>query len=137
MNHDSPTLNRLALLAQERPGLLAKPLVLYKEQEGLDDRQLAALLGCDTGAIPRLALCQRPRPAPHFGEDVERIARYIHADMMQLARLIRAAESREALSTRRGAGALPTSTLLAARDRDAENGGAQFIAPEEDVDRDQ
>lgn len=118
MNHDSPTLDRLAQLAQERPGLLAGPLLLYKEQEGLDDRQLAALLGCDTEAITRLALCQRPRQAPHFREDVERIARYIHADMMQLAKLIRAAESREAMRARQKSSTPPT--LLAARDHDQE-----------------
>jgi hypothetical protein len=87
--------------------------MLYKEQEGLDDEQLAALLGCEPSALTRLALCERPRPAPHFREDVERIATYIHADLMQLARLIRAAESREALSKRPGE---TSPALLAARD---------------------
>lgn len=119
MNQDSSTLDRLALLAQERPGLLAGPLMLYRDQEDLNDQQLAAQLGCDAEAIPRLALCQRPRPAPHFMEDVERIARYIHADMMRLARLIRAAESREALRARQSAFTPPA--LLAARDHDEEN----------------
>ena len=113
--HFQPSLNRLAELARERPTLLAGPLHLYKEQEGLDNRQLAAMLGCETEAIPRLALCERPRPAPHFREDVERIASYIHADMLQLAMLIRAAESREALSHRPET-ARPA--LLAARDHD-------------------
>lgn len=115
MKHFKPSLDRLAQLAQERPTLLAGPLQLYKEQEGLEDQQLAAMLGCELEAIPRLALCERPRPAPHFREDVERIASYIHADMLQLAMLIRAAESREALSHRPGT-ARPI--LLAARDHD-------------------
>jgi hypothetical protein len=113
MKHYKPSLDRLALLAQERPNLLAGPLHFYKEQEGLGDEQLAALLGCELEALSRLALCERPRPAPHFREDVERIATYIHADMLQLAMVIRAAESREALS-HRPAPARPT--LLAARD---------------------
>lgn len=115
MNDYTPSLDRLALLAREHPNLLAGPIALYQEQEGLDDRQLAALLRCDVEALPRLALCQRPREAPHFREDVERIAHYIHADIMQLALLIRAAESRYALREQPDA-TLPT--LLAARDYD-------------------
>ena len=110
-----PSLDRLALLAQGRPNLLAGPLALYKEQEGLDDKQLASMLGCEVEAVPRLALCERPRSAPHFREDIERIAGYIHADVMQLAMLIRAAESREAL--RSGANAVSPG-LLAARDNE-------------------
>lgn len=115
MSNYRPSLDRLAQLAQERPNLLAGPLRLYKEQEGLDDRQLAAMLGCDVDALARLALCERPRPAPHFGKDIERIAEYVQADMWTLARVIRAAETRETLSSREGT-ALPT--LLAARDND-------------------
>lgn len=113
MNDHSPSLDRLALLAQGRPNLLAGPLALYKQQEGLDDQQLAVMLGCEVEALSRLALCERPRQAPHFREDVERIARYIQADMMQLAMLIRAAESREALSQ---GSSVAEPTLLAARD---------------------
>jgi hypothetical protein len=113
MNRYSPSLERLAQLAQGRQNLLAGPLKLYKEQEGLDDEQLAALLRCEPAALSRLALCERPRPAPRFREDVERIATYIHADLMQLAMLIRAAESREALSKKPGE---TSPALLAARD---------------------
>ncbi len=127
MNNYSPSLERLARLAQKRPDLLAGPLALYKEQEGLDDQQLAALLGCAPEALLRLALCERPRQAPHFREDVERIAHYIHANMMQLARLIRAAESREALGRKPGA---IRPTLLAARDyEDSE----EFSTEDEDA----
>ncbi len=113
MNRYSPSLERLAQLAQGRPNLLAGALMLYKEQEGLDDEQLAALLRCEPAALSRLALCERPRPAPRFREDVERIATYIHADLMQLAMLIRAAESREALSKKPGE---TSPALLAAGD---------------------
>ena len=115
MNDYRPTLERLAVLARERPNLLAGPLHLYQEQEELNDEQLAALLGCEISALHRLALCERPRPAPHYREDVERIADYIRADMLQLAMVIRAAETREALSSQ------PTTfrpALLAARDND-------------------
>lgn len=115
MSNYRPSLDRLAQLAQARPNLLAGPLKLYKEQEGLDDEQLAARLGCDVEALARLALCERPRPAPHFREDVGRIARYIQADAVQLALLIRAAETRESLTRNTGAS---SPTLLAARDND-------------------
>jgi len=115
MKHYKPSLHRLAMKARERTNLLASPLNLYKEQEGLNDEQLATMLGCDIGAIARLALCERPRPVPHFRQDVERIATYIHADMLQLAMLIRAAEAREAFGSRSGANA---AALLAARDHD-------------------
>jgi hypothetical protein len=128
--HFKPSLDRLVQLAQERPTLLAGPLQLYKEQEGLDDQQLAAVLGCEPEAIPRLALCKRPRPAPHFREDVERIASFIHADMLQLAMLMRALESREALSHRPGTARL---ALLAARDHDGSReleGEAKSVADE-------
>lgn len=120
MKHYQPSLNRLAMLAKERPNLLASPLNLYKEQEGLNDEQLAASLGCDSEAIARLALCERPRPVPHFREDVERIATYIQADMLQLAMLIRAIEAREAFSSRSN---VSPPALLAARDHEElENG---------------
>ncbi len=117
MKHDRPSLEFLAQLAEERSNLLAGPLSLYKEQEGLDDQQLAIILGCEPAALTRLALCERPRPAPYFRKDVERIATYIHADLLQLAMLIRAAESREALGRKRGSSSAPP-TLLAARDHE-------------------
>jgi hypothetical protein len=128
VNKYSLSLDRLALLAQRRPHLLAGPLALYKEQEGLDDQQVAALLKCEPEALLRLALCERPRPAPHFREDVERIAAYIHADMMQLARLIRAAEAREALHHR--SSAVPPA-LLAARDQE----DAEVVSTEDEDER--
>jgi hypothetical protein len=127
MKHYKPSLDRLAHLALEHPNLLAGPLQLYKEQEGLDDQQLATMLGCELEAISRLALCERPRSAPHFREDVERIAAYIHADLLQLAMVIRAAESREALSHPHEA-ARPM--LLAARDQDESEESEEPQAPE-------
>lgn len=116
MNKPS-SLDRLVLLAQGRPNLLAGPLMFYQDQEGLDDQQLADRLGCSIEALPRLALCERPRSAPHFRADVERIAHYIQADMLQLAMVIRAAESREAL---RQQGKAVEHTLLVARDNEDE-----------------
>lgn len=122
MNDYTPSLNRLALLAQKRSGLLAGPLALYQEQEGLTDQQLADRLRCDVQALPKLALCERPRQASHFREDVERIAQYIDADMIQLAKVLRAVESRETL--RQGTHTI-APTLLAARDHQDDDSDAE------------
>lgn len=118
MNNYTPSLHRLALLARTRPTLLAGPLALYQQQEGLSDEQFAALLHCDIEALSKLALCERPREAPDFRHDVEQIAAYIHADVLQLAQVIRAAEAREALHSGSSMASPPLPTLLAARDHD-------------------
>jgi hypothetical protein len=126
MNEYKPSLTRLARLAHKRPDLLASLIAAYQEQEGLDDTGLATFLDCPPGMLPRLALCRRPRQAPHFRQDVERIASYVQASPIKLARLIRAAESREALGQLSGAG---PSLLLAARDRE-EREGSQDEPPD-------
>jgi transcriptional regulator with XRE-family HTH domain len=132
MNDYKPSLKRLALLARERPRLLAGPLHLYQEQEGLSDERLAMMLGCEPESLSRLALCERPRPAPHFREDVERIAAYIHADVLQLAMVIRAAETREALSHQPETGTI-RPTLLAARDHEETEQEEFGVTPEPDT----
>lgn len=129
MNNHKPSLDRLAQLAKERTTLLAGPLDLYKQQEGLDDQQLATLLRCEPAEITRLALCERPRQDAHFREDVERIAHYIHADFLQLAMVIRAVESRAAFNTR--ASTSPPA-LLAARDHARDTDDAEAPNPERD-----
>jgi hypothetical protein len=93
---------------------------LYREQQGMDDEQLAAFLECDTSALPRLALCRRPRQAPDFRGDIEAIAAHTGANPINLARLVRAAEALEALAEARGSGLGAASTLIAARDHDDE-----------------
>jgi hypothetical protein len=116
MKRNNSSLDRLARLAQTHPQLLAGPLALYQEQEGLSNQQLAHRLGCDAEGLFRLALCERPRQAaPSFREDIQRIADYIHADMLQLAMLIRAVEARETI---RQTPVAVRPTLLAARDHD-------------------
>jgi hypothetical protein len=84
----------------------------------MDDKQLAAFLECDAGALPRLALCRRPRQAPDFRGDIEAIAAHTGANPTGLARLVRAAEALEALAEARGSGFGAASTLIAARDHD-------------------
>ena len=116
MNDYMPSLTRLARLAGERQTLLAGLLFVYQEQEELDENGLAAFLCCDVAALPRLALCRRPRKqAPAFREDIERIAKYAGANPLHLVQLIRAVEARAALQR---ASEVPSPLLLAARDHD-------------------
>lgn len=115
-----PSLTRLARLAESRRSLMSSLMQLYREREGMDDEQLAAFLQCDTDALPRLALCRRPRQAPDFRGDIEAIAARAGADPSRLARLVRAAEAQESL--RGGSGARQASMLLAARDYDDPDG---------------
>lgn len=119
MKNFHPSLHRFALLARRCPTLLAGPLTLYQEQEHLTDKQLAARLGCSVESLHRLALCERPRADSNFHEDVIRIAEYIQADTLQLAMVIRAAESREALRQPMEQSTM-SHALLAARDNEEE-----------------
>ena len=115
MNDYIPSLARLAQQARERQTLLAGLLFAYQEQEGLDESGLAAFLGCAVVALPKLALCRRPRAqTPAFRADVERIAQYAGADAARLVKLIRAVEARAALQHAAEASPL----LLAARDHE-------------------
>lgn len=126
-----PSLRRLAQLAGSRPTLMSSLMLLYKEQEDMDDEQLAEYLACDPEALPRLALCRRPRDAPHFRGDIETISDYIGADRLKLARMIRAAEAAEALRHAPGR-ARSASMLMAARDHeDIEETPAQAEADSE------
>lgn len=114
MNDDISSLARLAQQAREHQTLLAGLLFAYQEQEGLDESGLAAFLGCDAAALPKLALCRRPREqVPAFRQDVERIAYYAGSNPLQLVKLIRAVEARAALQH---AAEVPSPLLLAARD---------------------
>jgi hypothetical protein len=117
-----PSLRRLADLASSRASLMSSLMLLYREQEKMDDEQLADFLGCELEVLPRLALCRRPRPAPRFREDVEAIAGHTGADPSRLARLVRAAEAAEGMRTS-GAHAHTASVLMAARDREDDEAG--------------
>ncbi len=116
MNDYTPSFAHLVQRAREHPALLAGLLFAYQEQEKLDENGLAAYLGCDVSALPRLALCRRPRQqAPLFREDVERIAQYAGSNPLRLVQLIRAVEARAALQH---ASEMSSPLLLAARDHD-------------------
>jgi hypothetical protein len=111
-----PSIARLASLASSRPSLMSSLMQLYREREGMDDEQLAAFLECEHEALPRLALCRRPRQAPDFRGDIEAIAAHTGANPGRLAKMVRAAEVQQALGGEHGAGG--PSILMAARDHD-------------------
>lgn len=117
MNEYKPSIKRLAAMASARPSLMSSLMLLYREQEGMDDKQLADYLECDVDALPRLALCRRPRQAPDFRGDIEAIAVHSGSDPSRLARLVRSAAMVEAMQ---GAPerADTSSLLMAARDRE-------------------
>ncbi|HYP38994.1 MAG TPA: hypothetical protein VEX13_01415 [Chloroflexia bacterium] len=121
-------LGRLAHQARGNAGLLADLLFTYQETNGLDDEELTAFLECEVDALSKLALCRRPRQAPDFKGDVERIAMYAGANGLQLAYLIRSAEAQAALRQSAGrAGPM----LQAARDHeDAGTPGAGPSQPD-------
>jgi hypothetical protein len=114
--------SRLAALGQrvrDDPFFLASVLDVYAESEAMEDDQLAAQLGCATETLVPLRLCRRPRPdPPHFRQDVEVIAERfgLRADVLVTA--VRRADA--VLALRRGA-AGAEGTLMAARDRGADD----------------
>ncbi len=123
MNDHQPSLEHLAALARTRASLLAGLLADYQEQEHLSNEKLAALLTCEVSTLARLALCRRPRPAPQFRQDVERIAHYVGANPRQLGELIRQMEARLELQR---TSVINSSSLLAARDHDEPTGTPAF-----------
>lgn len=132
--HDAqPSLGRLASLAAGRPSLMSSLMQLYREQEGMNDQQLAAFLECEAEALPRLALCRRPRQAPDFRGDIEAIAAHTGANPTRLAGLVRAAEGLQALREGHEAGPTTpnttTSMLMAARDYDESASGEDDLSP--------
>ncbi|HEY8742260.1 MAG TPA: hypothetical protein VIU62_04130 [Chloroflexota bacterium] len=106
---------RAAARAAARGGYMAGLLAAYQEMQRMDERQLAAELGCAPERLPLLGLCQEPRrQQTQFAADVREIAGYAGANVGQLARLIRTVDSTRALS-KRSANA-DAGYLAAARD---------------------
>ena len=92
MKKYKPSLARLKRIAKTHPNFLAHLFSIYQESHGLSDEQFAAFLECSIDALPGLALCQRPRPAPIFQQDIERIAQHFHVNATHLASVIQRAE---------------------------------------------
>src|SRR5687767_1708164 len=97
------------------PYFLASVFSAYARSERLDERGLAAALGCTVEALVPLRLCRRPlAETPIFRDDVARIAARYEVNPVALAQIIRRVDALEAL--RRGVN--DAGMLVAARDRD-------------------
>ncbi|HLH22129.1 MAG TPA: hypothetical protein VK066_06380 [Chloroflexota bacterium] len=110
-------LEALARRVQSDPAFLAAALADYAHSEGLDERGLAAALGCLPGQLSRLRLCRRPRDEPtgQLRRDVEQIAARFGVRADVLAEAVRRSN---ALAALRRAGEPERGTLMAARDRE-------------------
>lgn len=130
-SEDHSAIGWAARRAEQRPFFLATALAAYRRSHGVAEDQLADLLNCPVKSLPALALCRRPDPSrSSFRSDVERIASFLGADGMRLARLLREVDALEAF---RGADATrvqPSEGGLLAAARDARTEQAE---PPEDT----
>jgi hypothetical protein len=110
----SERLDALARRVQRDPAFLAAPLADYARSERLDERGLAAALGCPVEQLSPLRLCFRPRP-DRFRGDVEQIAARFGVRPDVLAEAVRRSDALAALRER---AAGQPGTLMAARDRE-------------------
>ena len=93
----------------------------YRRERVMDRASLAAWLETDMATLARLAVCRRPTPAQQdYRARVEGLAAHYAIPQMKLAMLLRRAETvLAATANSYGVG------LIAARDHDAEDDGAQ------------
>jgi hypothetical protein len=80
-------LSNLARQAASKPEFVASRLAAYQQVNTLEDATLAKQLGCSLDDLTHLRLCALPRPG-HFEEDVERIAKHVHADATVLTQIL-------------------------------------------------
>jgi hypothetical protein len=114
----SERLDALARRVQADPAFLAAALADYARSERLNERALAATLGCSPETLTPLRLCRRPRADPGaFRADVERIAARFGIRPAVLAQVLRRAD---VLAGMREPELSDRGLLLAARDREEE-----------------
>ena len=108
-------LETLAARAADEPFFLAWLLSAYAFSEGMDDKSLAAALGCPAEEMVMLRLCRTPRTdAKEFWDDVSCIAERFGLDPQRLAAVVkRGRVVRRFQDADQGGG-----SLMAARDRE-------------------
>lgn len=115
----SEALDWLSRRVEDDPSFLASVLADYATAERLDDAGLAAALGCPLENLARVRLCRTPRADPAgFRADVAEIAAAFAVDPLRLASAVRRVQS-----LRQFRGAAAPGSLLAARQRPADDGG--------------
>ena len=83
-------LETLAARAADEPFFLAWLLSAYAFSEGMDDKSLAAALGCPAEEMVMLRLCRTPRTdAKEFWDDVSCIAERFGLDPQRLAAVVK------------------------------------------------
>lgn len=123
------SLSGLASRLQNDPRFMSYVLAAYRQQEGLNVKELAQEFGTLPAMLLRLAICKRPNPnSTQFAEQVRELADYTLTDEAQLANILRQVDSLEKLAQRRVGTVSPDTVgqtadsfaglLAAARDRD-------------------
>lgn len=107
--------------SQEHTWTLGYIFEMAHRLEGKSPEDLAVELGCSLETLDWLALCRRPEE-DRFAEHLRLITDRFNLAPLPLVRLIRRVESLEAFSKHKGQAAANGSTLLAARDRDDDDG---------------
>src|SRR5206468_3032194 len=104
MGKSKPDLRWLARRVSADPSFLGFALATYQRRHRLNEAGIALFLGCERGALVRLALCRRPDiTGGRFVEDVQRIAAYAHCNTDRLMYILqdieRGADETEDLKT--------------------------------------
>ena len=80
----SCALDRAAQRAAHQPFFVASPLARYQQAQGIDEVQLATLLGCSSADLCHIRLCWMPQG----DEEVMTIALRFHAHAADLAHIL-------------------------------------------------
>ncbi|HVA92675.1 MAG TPA: hypothetical protein VNL71_22875 [Chloroflexota bacterium] len=113
-------IEQFARVAADDPFFLGAALADYAASEHLDDLGLASALGCQEALLTPLRLCRRPRPEPSlFRADIEAIVARFAVNGDRLAEAVRRSD---ALARLRGTAARAEGLLMAARDREPNDG---------------
>lgn len=115
----SSHLERLAKRVENDPFFLGCLLKQYARSEAIDDVATAKSLGCTPETLTMLRLCRAP-DVSRLKEDVDEIASKFEVDRTALLLAIR--RGQVVLKLRESRAGTP-GTLLAARDREPDDGG--------------
>jgi len=118
----SETINALARAVQKAQNhnfFLGNILSEFQRLNNLDEKKLAASLGCDIQNLPLLALCRCPLTSQTtFASDVDHLTYRFGLHANQLANIIREVEALQALRGQLMSNSVAPGLLLAARDRE-------------------
>lgn len=127
---------RAAARAADRGGYMAGLLREFQRIQAMNDRDLAAFLGCEPRQVSRLGLCREPRRTPpdQFRADIQSIAAFAQAAPLSLVRLVREVDVARSLQESERIAQAPF--LAAARDAEATDqpDGAPEQPKQEDAD---